>query len=445
MKSKLKRRVLAIVICMAMLLNGNISLLANDGTEAPETEVTVEGEVLEGTTDEVQEGASLVEKVEEFIEEVFNNTEEVAEEVVESPVEETITLKTELNGTTITMSGPKSSFPEGSDYSVSASEIAEDALDDVEASLRKVELETNEKIVSYKAYDIKLIVDGKEAQPTGDVSVTFQGSEVKAQVAGAENVEVYHVNEEKQQAELVEGEVVNNKVEMTTDHFSTYVITTTNSKGVTVTVQHYLTSGKTQIYRDSKEQLAVTQKLEDISVAANYTVDKVVKMNGTKETEVTGEDVITADATYRVYYSPTTGESSGSVQMFDYQVKPSSGDSFNVASNYPADSATNTRVSAGKVGQNNSSTKYNVYKTINGTRRNVNDYTGSSTVVTGIITGIDYESGSIRDVKSLSGGESFKASLALALGLSTMIQEYAGGIELNALFIDDSIHNYRRR
>ena len=50
---------------------------------------------------------------------------------------------------------------------------------------------------------------------------------------------------------------------------------------------------------------------------------------------------------------------------------------------------------------------------------------------------IDYESGSIRDVKSLSGGESFKASLALALGLSTMIQEYAGGIELNALFIDE--------
>ena len=50
---------------------------------------------------------------------------------------------------------------------------------------------------------------------------------------------------------------------------------------------------------------------------------------------------------------------------------------------------------------------------------------------------IDYESGSVRDVKSLSGGESFKASLALALGLSTMIQEYAGGIELNALFIDE--------
>ena len=50
---------------------------------------------------------------------------------------------------------------------------------------------------------------------------------------------------------------------------------------------------------------------------------------------------------------------------------------------------------------------------------------------------LDYESGTYRDVKSLSGGESFKASLALALGLSTMIQNYTGGIELNTLFIDE--------
>lgn len=50
---------------------------------------------------------------------------------------------------------------------------------------------------------------------------------------------------------------------------------------------------------------------------------------------------------------------------------------------------------------------------------------------------LDFETGTSRDVKSLSGGESFKASLALALGLSSMIQSYAGGIELNALFIDE--------
>jgi len=50
---------------------------------------------------------------------------------------------------------------------------------------------------------------------------------------------------------------------------------------------------------------------------------------------------------------------------------------------------------------------------------------------------VDYDTGLERDVKTLSGGESFKAALALALGMSTMIQSFAGGIELNALFIDE--------
>ena len=50
---------------------------------------------------------------------------------------------------------------------------------------------------------------------------------------------------------------------------------------------------------------------------------------------------------------------------------------------------------------------------------------------------IDHYNGTRRSVKTLSGGESFKASLALALGLSDEVQSAVGGIRLDTLFLDE--------
>ncbi|MBQ8408648.1 MAG: SMC family ATPase [Clostridia bacterium] len=67
-------------------------------------------------------------------------------------------------------------------------------------------------------------------------------------------------------------------------------------------------------------------------------------------------------------------------------------------------------------------------------RKNIGDNRSQSGLDLNVI---DHYNGTERAVQTLSGGESFKASLSLALGLSDEIQSSAGGIRLDSMFVDE--------
>jgi exonuclease SbcC len=50
---------------------------------------------------------------------------------------------------------------------------------------------------------------------------------------------------------------------------------------------------------------------------------------------------------------------------------------------------------------------------------------------------LDRHTGEQRNARSLSGGETFYTSLALALGLADVVRAEAGGVDLDTLFIDE--------
>ena len=71
-------------------------------------------------------------------------------------------------------------------------------------------------------------------------------------------------------------------------------------------------------------------------------------------------------------------------------------------------------------------------------RLNVGDSIAPANAQAGLdLTVFDSYSGKERSVSTLSGGETFQASLALALGVADSVEAHSGGIRLEALFIDE--------
>lgn len=426
MKSNTKKRLIAFMLCMVLVLSSATSAFAD---EPQNTDSQSQAEVVtepvadeatgnEATGDEATEDEAAVNSSEQQQQE---EQQPETESTPEGNLEDDISIQTTINGTTITMSGPYSSFPEGSNYEILASELNEEETKNVEVALKKKEDEINTKIATYKAYDIKLLVDGIESQPTGNVNVKFEGGEVQENLETAENIEVYHVDETTQIANDIEKTAVDDTVTMTTNHFSNYVITTTKSNGVDITVQHYIKYTDSNnhlvekaLYRDSKIHLNKNQVITDLSSLQNYTSQEVIKIeaDGSKGEQISNNQVIIADQTYRVYYTPTTATSNEAVQMFDYQVKGEHNTSINAEKNYDPRSTKTTRFASGLANNqysengydttieiNNQNFHINTWDT-NSENTRVNQYNntafGSSNAMTGIVKGVNFKTGKLK-------------------------------------------------
>lgn len=128
-----------------------------------------------------------------------------------------------------------------------------------------------------------------------------------------------------------------------------YSITTNNPNGVTITVQHYLEKEDDPLYQDSKLPLTTDKKYDNLASLTNYQAVKVVKVtNGTAESNpISGNITLTTDQTFRVYYQPTTGTiSKNPVQMFDYTINEKN-KGINSPSNYSGSSTKDTRLASG--------------------------------------------------------------------------------------------------
>lgn len=200
----------------------------------------------------------------------------------------------------IIMTGPVESFPKADELSLKVTEITEEQQEKVDEALQKKAEEEGTEVNKYKALDIKLIADGEETEPSGNVQVRFKNVNLesadekkeaepeKQSIAGkaiskvmslfgvrdeeedistvaeenekaagtdednkeaeekttdnSENIQVLHLDEEAVVANEMKSKVQENgDIIMDTDHFSIYVLVDMGRPGgkIDITVEHW--------------------------------------------------------------------------------------------------------------------------------------------------------------------------------------------------------------
>lgn len=457
MKSRNKKRLLALVLCMVVAISNSSFIFASETgqTEYPQ-EVQTQDEAVADDMDVVayaaDEGQAVAEEqtapVEQVAEEPVAEPEATvaapveqptaeapaaeqptteapaaetpaAQEPAAAPTEETapasenataetpeedatqaeaenqqLTWSQVVGNTTVNVTAEAGALP--ADAQLSVTEItAEDEVKEIEKAVEEKAIEEQFSIKNIFSYDIKFLVNGSEVQPTTPVQVSVDTPEITS----SEDAAVLHVDNNNVAEDMngaVDGE---GKVVFDAPHFSKYVIVQKGGSEVTVTIEHYDKTANEKIYADDVLKLPVGGKINDYTKATNWDVADVTKVEkGTDGTETTTpvdtekELSVTKDCTIKVYYTPKTKDFDGATKFYDYTVKAVTDDearnnnntyfSFNMLGEKPDNGR---KLTAGTREQNFEQYKYWIPIGSFG----ANDYTKGTSVVKGILKGLD--------------------------------------------------------
>ncbi len=227
---------------------------------------------------------------------------------------EEIVLEGSCGDTTVILSGPASSFPEGTELSILVQEPAEEDAEVIRETVEKQAEEQEMEVKSYTALDIRLLSNGEEIQPLGPVSVKFQQPEQQERTAEETSTQVLHVDESTGNATDMEAEVTEDgEVAIETTHFSIYVVVDLNQLGgeIELTVQHWATVNRLDgvdgtdglIESDGPDGITGNAKawLRSKDVFTNIYMDDVIKLDNKLNKNVEElSKVLLADANSKI-------------------------------------------------------------------------------------------------------------------------------------------------
>lgn len=383
MKSRNKKRLLALVLCMVVAISNSSFIFASETgqTEYPQ-EIQTQDEAVADDMDVVayaaDEGQAVAEEqtapVEQVAEEPVAEPEATVAAPVEqptaeapaaeqptteapaaetpatqepaaAPTEETapasenataetpeedatqaeaenqqLTWSQVVGNTTVNVTAEAGALP--ADAQLSVTEItAEDEVKEIEKAVEEKAIEEQFSIKNIFSYDIKFLVNGSEVQPTTPVQVSVDTPEITP----SENAAVLHVDDNNVAEDMkgaVDGE---GKVVFDAPHFSKYVIVQKGDAKVNVTIEYYddTRNPKTMIYA-SKKELSPGESISNYDIADNWNINWAEKSttDGKFESISNLDEIqVVSDCIIRVYYTPQEKTLAGSTTFYDYTVK----------------------------------------------------------------------------------------------------------------------------